>query len=442
MIISWMLRTLVVGVFLAVAALIAERAASWLAWPRRWIWATAIAGSLLLPVLALVLPEFLPAAAILPGLLRSVTGGGDAVLLYLPGITVDGASQVSGGVGSTSRLSFALVFGWIASSVAMLCAIVWSYWRLHVLRRRCEAAEVDGTRALMAERAGPMVVGVLRPAIILPPWVLTASAEERRLILCHEQEHIAGHDTWLLVLATLALAAVPWNLPLWWQHRRLQLAVEIDCDARVLARGTHRRAYGQVLLRTAAGPPSLFQFSPAWGEPAAHLKGRIIAMTTQRRPYHLVLSVPLLGIALGMLVVACDMAGPDKMPTVVSASESVEREVSEVERGSAGGFAYEVAVLERKPELTNEAQVAGLMQRLYPRMLQDAGIGGTVMMQFVIQADGKVDPASVKVIDSTHEQFGEASVKAVEKFRFRPGQYKGQNVRVLIQMPITWQPER
>lgn len=106
------------------------------------------------------------------------------------------------------------------------------------------------------------------------------------------------------------------------------------------------------------------------------------------------------------------------------------------------GFAYEVAVLERKPELTNKSQVASLMQRLYPRMLQDAGIGGTVMMQFVIQADGKVDPASVKVIDSTHEQFGEASVKAVEKFRFRPGRYKGQNVRVLIQMPITWQPER
>ena len=28
----------------------------------------------------------------------------------------------------------------------------------------------------------------------------------------------------------------------------------------------------------------------------------------------------------------------------------------------------------------------------------------------------------------------------VERFRFRPGQYKGENVRVLIRMPVTWQP--
>ena len=112
------------------------------------------------------------------------------------------------------------------------------------------------------------------------------------------------------------------------------------------------------------------------------------------------------------------------------------------EEPPAEGFAYEVAVLERKPELSNRSQVASLMQRLYPRMLQDAGIGGTVMMQFIIEANGQVEASSVKVIDSSHEQFADASVKAVEKFRFKPGRYKGQNVRVLIQMPITWQPER
>ena len=48
--------------------------------------------------------------------------------------------------------------------------------------------------------------------------------------------------------------------------------------------------------------------------------------------------------------------------------------------------------------------------------------------------------ASVKVLESSHEQLSEASVKAIERFRFRPGRYKGENVRVLIQMPITWQP--
>jgi protein TonB len=104
-------------------------------------------------------------------------------------------------------------------------------------------------------------------------------------------------------------------------------------------------------------------------------------------------------------------------------------------------FAYEVAVLERKPELTNKSQVASMLSRYYPRMLQDAGIGGTTTMQFVITPQGTVDETTVKVINTSHEQFSEASTKVVEKFRFRPGLYKGQPVRVLIQMPITWQPQ-
>ena len=140
-------------------------------------------------------------------------------------------------------------------------------------------------------------------------------------------------------------------------------------------------------------------------------------------------------------VTAADFTGIGKAGGTAKGVEGgTPQAVAKEEPGE--GFAYEVAVLERKPELTNRSQVASLMQRLYPRMLQDAGIGGQVMMQFVIAADGKVDPATVKVIDASHEQFADASVKAVERFRFRPGRYKGQNVRVLIQMPITWQPER
>ena len=106
---------------------------------------------------------------------------------------------------------------------------------------------------------------------------------------------------------------------------------------------------------------------------------------------------------------------------------------------AAPDFAYEVAVLERVPELSNKGSIGSIMERLYPRLLQDAGIGGTVVMQFVIEPDGTVDMSSAKVLESSNDQLSEASMKAIERFRFRPGRYKGENVRVLIQMPITWQ---
>ena len=106
------------------------------------------------------------------------------------------------------------------------------------------------------------------------------------------------------------------------------------------------------------------------------------------------------------------------------------------------GFAYEAAVLSRQPELRNGAQIQSVMQRLYPRMLQDAGIGGRVVLEFVIEADGTVEKNSVKVVESSHEQFGDVSTQVVERFRFRPGIYQNREVRVLVRMPVTWQPPR
>jgi TonB family protein len=72
-------------------------------------------------------------------------------------------------------------------------------------------------------------------------------------------------------------------------------------------------------------------------------------------------------------------------------------------------------------------------------MLLNAGIGGTVTLQFVIEADGTIQEQTVKIIDATHDEFRNAAVQAIQAFRFTPGRYRGENVRVLIQMPLTWQ---
>jgi protein TonB len=153
------------------------------------------------------------------------------------------------------------------------------------------------------------------------------------------------------------------------------------------------------------------------------------------------------------------LTAPTEPPTAIPAVDLTARAITEqdvsgigkvapeaapppavVEAPPAADFAYELAVLDRQPSLSNKGTIASVMERLYPRLLQDAGIGGTVQLQFVIEPDGSVDMGSVKVIESSNDQLSEASIKAVEKFRFRPGVYKGAPVRVLIQMPITWQP--
>jgi beta-lactamase regulating signal transducer with metallopeptidase domain len=44
---------------------------------------------------------------------------------------------------------------------------------------------------------------------------------------------------------------MPWNLAMWWQLRRLCLAVEMDCDNRVVSALGDANAYGELLLKVA-----------------------------------------------------------------------------------------------------------------------------------------------------------------------------------------------
>jgi TonB family protein len=104
-----------------------------------------------------------------------------------------------------------------------------------------------------------------------------------------------------------------------------------------------------------------------------------------------------------------------------------------------GGYAYEVKELDRAPELSNKGQIGSIMERLYPRPLQNAGIGGTVVSRFVIEADGTVNMNTLK-LESSNGELTAASIAAVERFRFRPGWLRDRPVRTLITMPITWQP--
>ncbi|HUF12375.1 MAG TPA: TonB family protein [Longimicrobiales bacterium] len=101
---------------------------------------------------------------------------------------------------------------------------------------------------------------------------------------------------------------------------------------------------------------------------------------------------------------------------------------------------YTANAVDRVAELRNRGDVATTMRRLYPSHLRDAGVGGRVVAQFVVTADGRVDAGSIRIISAAHPQLGEQTRRAIADFRFRPAQKGNRNVRQLVQMPIVWQP--
>ncbi|MET0395507.1 MAG: TonB family protein [Longimicrobiaceae bacterium] len=120
----------------------------------------------------------------------------------------------------------------------------------------------------------------------------------------------------------------------------------------------------------------------------------------------------------------------------------VPQNMADKKEDNTGTAPIDVSLAEEKPQLQNGPEVQRLLQRLYPPLLRDAGITGQVQMKFVVNAAGRVEATSVSVINASHDQFGEASTKVVEKMRFRPAKVGGRAVPVLVQIPISWTLER
>jgi periplasmic protein TonB len=72
----------------------------------------------------------------------------------------------------------------------------------------------------------------------------------------------------------------------------------------------------------------------------------------------------------------------------------------------------------------------------YPEMLRQAGIDGRVLVRFVVDTLGRIDPASVQILSSTHDQFTRAVRDALSGFRFRPAESNGKRIPALAEMPF------
>ncbi|HEU4562174.1 MAG TPA: energy transducer TonB [Longimicrobium sp.] len=136
-------------------------------------------------------------------------------------------------------------------------------------------------------------------------------------------------------------------------------------------------------------------------------------------------------------------------PALPSGAEDLPDYVDSVQREMAGEEGrvlppdpdtYESSALDTPPQMLNRDEVAAALQRNYPPLLRDAGIGGRVMLRYRITRDGGVDAGSVEVVESTHDAFTEAAARVVKQMQFRPGRHNGSPVAVWVVQPIDFRP--
>lgn len=229
MIAIWMLYCIGIGLAFVIAGHALEQGLRLAGRATRWAWVVALLGAYVVPIAAWLRPE---AFASFPVPISDVSPPPPTA----PSPTT-APPAVTNPAHSVVDWDGSLRWGWGLASGALLVTFGIAMVRLAALRRRWRVCAVDGRLVLVSRNVGPAVVGVWQPRVVLPEWALGLTPEQRELMLVHEEQHLRARDPWLLVGGVIAIMLAPWNVALWWQWRRLRLAVEMDCDARVLASG-------------------------------------------------------------------------------------------------------------------------------------------------------------------------------------------------------------
>jgi protein TonB len=115
-----------------------------------------------------------------------------------------------------------------------------------------------------------------------------------------------------------------------------------------------------------------------------------------------------------------------------------------VEGGIAKGIAGGTGPVDVKAEvymssqLDDPAVAVSQPQPRFPPVLQSAGIGGYVVVQYIVDTTGHAEPSSFKVMEKTHDAFVAPAREAIMKSVFRPAKFKGEPVRQLVNQKISF----
>lgn len=151
---------------------------------------------------------------------------------------------------ATTGQAYLIVLAWLAG--VLLAAVLQIARQRAYLRSMGVPARRDGIAYADSPDAGPALVGLWRPLIVVPSdFDRRYTATERELILAHERTHARRRDP-LANAVCAALRCLNWFNPLVHIAERLmRIDQELACNAEVVRRHPNsRRSYADAMLKT------------------------------------------------------------------------------------------------------------------------------------------------------------------------------------------------
>lgn len=278
-----------------------------------------------------------------------------------------------------------------------------------------EIADAAGARALLLVSGrveSPVTFGWRRPVVLLPAGFPELPAGTQRGVLCHELLHVRRRD-WLAALFEEGVRALLWFHPgVWMLLARIALSREQVVDREAVRLTGSRRAYLEA-LRAFAGS---WQAVP--GLPFFH-RGHLL-----RRVTHLCKEVPMSRPRIATLVTT--FAGLLALTAFLAVLAFPIAPIAGT-AWAAGPLKVEGNV--KPPKIVNKVAPE------YPESAREAKIEGTVVVNTVIDEQGRVRNPTVAE-SSGNADLDRSAMDTVAQWTFRPATLDGEPVEVYYTVTI------
>lgn len=258
--------------------------------------------------------------------------------LLLPGISQipDLVSSNSGTIFTGISTFFSanaqmLVLIWLIGAAIFAIRFAGGFFHVQRLRNRNTApvpTQVQATLARLQDQLGirravtllqsssvdtPMVIGALKPVILLPMGLLSGlTTEQVECVLAHELAHIRRWDYLVNILQSIVEIVLFFHPATWWVSKMVREERENCCDEVVLALKHNKLVYARALLNLEAirvQPPQL-AMATTGGSLFKRIKRITGAETREKRTYSRGI---LLGLATLITLVLISTAGGEEM---------------------------------------------------------------------------------------------------------------------------------
>ncbi|MHA7128336.1 TonB family protein [Algoriphagus namhaensis] len=357
--------------------------------------------------------------------------------LTLPAVTVGDPSTVVGPEATPAPSILPIVLGGMYASVSLyfLFRLIMGLLRLYRMIRQGQEQNYMGFRVLIHPDFPP--ASFFR-YIFLPSFDPESTSD--RQIFLHESMHVRrSHSIDLLILQLIKI--VFWFNPLIYLYEKYIREVhEYEADGAV-SEAFSKTTYSHLLVDQLTRDTEL-ALAHAFNQ--FQTKKRILMMnqnkSTGKDKLRFLLVLPLLGLLF--FVFSCEITpeaeleGPTQMGEKQASLSPSSALNGRIAVGTNGEEIFDVVETQPNPPGGMEGWNNYLRANLtYPSEAKQVGAEGTVIVVFVVQADGSI--TDVEILRGVGAGCDEEAIRVVENSpNWEPGMQKGRTVNTRMRLPI------